>query len=511
MGSIVRSITRAPKKVFKGVKKLAKSPLAPIAAGIFGPAALAAMGPGTFGGAGFLGSMGARAGLSNLIAQALSGESIDAKSAALSGLTSQLGSMSSGARDTMMAGQNLPTGIGTDTSSMLGQAKDLGIRAAGAVGDYVAPQDFKSMTGSGDLVTNLKNIGSNIGKVGAATAINPGTAQVMIDLNQQTIDNYNNSLIGDGMKDRGSRRNAIYEIYMNTGAYEEDEVNAMLDKYGYAQGGIIGLKEGGFMDQLRDSLSANTLTIEDLIARQALGTSLSDVPEIETDSETTIEEVKDEDGNTKFILKTNEDFGEDLTSGLGGIMQGAEMAYGRPFGEMAPTEMMRFKKGGKVIPIMPDNIRWKGKAKDYPGAHEVIKQNRKKKTGPGVQKKAEGGIMSPEEYFQGKEKHMKEEQIENMRREYKDYIYKQKNGPRDEAAKGGIMNKNLLNTGMDKDMRVGGFIPEGTKEKADDVPARLSKNEFVMTADAVKAAGGGSINKGAKRMYQLMNNLQGKR
>ena len=470
MGSIVRSITRAPKKVFKGVKKLAKSPLAPIAAGIFGPAALASAG-GPFAGAGFLGSMGARAGLSNLIAQALSGESIDAKSAALSGLTSQLGSMASGARNNLMktgavgiegVNLNYPD---PEKLSMLGQAKNLGIRAAGAIGDYVAPQDFKSMTGSGDLVTNLKNIGSNIGKVGAATAINPATAQVMIDLNQQTIDNYNNSLIGDGMKDRGSRRNAIYEIYMNTGAYEEDEVNAMLDKYGYAQGGIIGLKEGGFMDQLRDSLSANTLTMEDLIARQALGTSLSDVPEIETDSETTIEEVKDEDGNTKFILKTNEDFGDDLTSGLGDIMQGAEMAYGRPFGEMAPTEMMRFKKGGKVIPIMPNSMSWKGKAKDYPGIKEIIKQNRKKKTGPGVQKKAEGGIMS----------------------------------------------KNLLNSGMDKDMRVGGFIPEGTKEKADDVPARLSKNEFVMTADAVKAAGGGSINKGAKRMYQLMNNLQGKR
>ena len=510
MGSVVRSITRAPKKLAKGIKKLAKSPLAPIAAGIFGPAALASAG-GPFAGAGFLGSMGARAGLSNLIAQALSGESIDAKSAALSGLTSQLGSMGSGARDTMMAGQNLPTGIGTDTSSMLGQAKNLGIRAAGAIGDYVAPQDFKSMTGSGDLVTNLKNIGSNIGKVGAATAINPGTAQVMIDLNQQTIDNYNNSLIGDGMKDRGSRRNAIYEIYMNTGAYEADEVNDMLDKYGYAQGGIIGLKEGGFMDQLRDSLLGKTMSMEDVIARSALETSLSDLPEIETDSGTTIEEVKDKDGNTKFVLKTNEDFGDDLTSGIGGIMQGAEMAYGRPFGEMAPTEMMRFKKGGKVIPIMPDNIRWKGKAKDYPGAHEVIKQNRKKKTGPGVQKKAEGGLMSPEEYFKGKEKYMKEEQIENMRREYNDYLHKQKIGPRDEAAKGGIMNKNLLNTGMDKDMRVGGFIPEGTKEKADDVPARLSKNEFVMTADAVKAAGGGSVNQGAKRMYQLMNNLQGKR
>jgi len=507
MGSIVRSITRAPKKVFKGVKKLAKSPLLPIAAGIFGPAALASAG-GPFAGAGFLGSMGARAGLSNLIAQALSGESIDPKSAALSGLTSQLGSMGSGARDTMMAGQNLPPGVGTDTSSMLGQAKNLGIRAAGAIGDYVAPQEFKGMV-DGDLVGSLKNIGSNIGRVGAATAINPGTAMVVAELNQATIDQYNSSLMGNGMKDRGSRRNAIYEIYMNTGAYEADEVNSMLDKYGYAKGGIIGLKEGGFMDQLRDSLSANTLTMEDLIARQALGTSLSDVPEIETDSETTIEEVKDEDGNTKFVLKTNEDFGGDLTSGLGSMVEGAQMAYGRPFGEMEPTEMMRFKKGGKVIPIMPNSMSWKGKAKDYPGIKEIIKQNRKKKTGPGVQKKAEGGLMSPEEYFQGKEKYLKEEKMNNMRREYENYLYG-KNMKRDEAAEGGLMNKNLLKTGMDKDMRVGGFIPEGTKEKADDVPARLSKNEFVMTADAVRAAGGGSVNQGAKRMYQLMNNLQGK-
>jgi len=507
MGSIVRSITRAPKKVFKGVKKLAKSPLLPIAAGIFGPAALASAG-GPFAGAGFLGSMGARAGLSNLIAQALSGESIDPKSAALSGLTSQLGSMGSGARDTMMAGQNLPPGVGTDTSSMLGQAKNLGIRAAGAIGDYVAPQEFKGMV-DGDLVGSLKNIGSNIGRVGAATAINPGTAMVVAELNQATIDQYNSSLMGNGMKDRGSRRNAIYEIYMNTGAYEADEVNSMLDKYGYAKGGIIGLKEGGFMDQLRDSLSANTLTMEDLIARQALGTSLSDVPEIESDSQTSIEEVKDKDGNTKFILKTNEDFGKDLTSGLGSMVEGAQMAYGRPFGEMEPTEMMRFKKGGKVIPIMPNSMSWKGKAKDYPGIKEIIKQNRKKKTGPGVQKKAEGGLMSPEEYFQGKEKYLKEEKMNNMRKEYENYLY-DKNMKRDEAAEGGLMNKNLLKTGMDKDMRVGGFIPEGTKEKADDVPARLSKNEFVMTADAVRAAGGGSVNQGAKRMYQLMNNLQGK-
>jgi len=71
-------------------------------------------------------------------------------------------------------------------------------------------------------------------------------------------------------------------------------------------------------------------------------------------------------------------------------------------------------------------------------------------------------------------------------------------------ADGGLMNLG----GKEMDMRTGGFIPIGKKERADDVPARLSKNEFVMTADAVRAAGGGSVNKGAKRMYDLMNNLE---
>ena len=62
--------------------------------------------------------------------------------------------------------------------------------------------------------------------------------------------------------------------------------------------------------------------------------------------------------------------------------------------------------------------------------------------------------------------------------------------------------------GREMDLRSGGFVPIGKKEKADDVPARLSKNEFVMTADAVRAAGGGSVNKGAQRMYNLMNDLE---
>jgi predicted house-cleaning NTP pyrophosphatase (Maf/HAM1 superfamily) len=51
-------------------------------------------------------------------------------------------------------------------------------------------------------------------------------------------------------------------------------------------------------------------------------------------------------------------------------------------------------------------------------------------------------------------------------------------------------------------------VPMGAKERADDVPARLSKNEFVMTADAVRAAGGGSVQKGADLMYDQMKQLE---
>ena len=84
--------------------------------------------------------------------------------------------------------------------------------------------------------------------------------------------------------------------------------------------------------------------------------------------------------------------------------------------------------------------------------------------------------------------------------------------PVETAAQGGIIGLKeggmLDFGGREMDLRAGGFVPIGKKERADDVPARLSKNEFVMTADAVRAAGGGSVNEGAKRMYEVMNNLE---
>jgi len=89
-------------------------------------------------------------------------------------------------------------------------------------------------------------------------------------------------------------------------------------------------------------------------------------------------------------------------------------------------------------------------------------------------------------------------------RPYKNYaLYA--DGGRIRAEEGGLMNLG----GMEKDYRAeGGFVPIGKAEKADDVPARLSVNEFVFTADAVRNAGGGDIDKGAKVMENMMKNLE---
>ena len=88
----------------------------------------------------------------------------------------------------------------------------------------------------------------------------------------------------------------------------------------------------------------------------------------------------------------------------------------------------------------------------------------------------------------------------------------------EDKADGGVMGKEpvakktmpLLDMGgKEMDLRAeGGFVPIGRMEKADDVPARLSKNEFVFTADAVRNAGEGDVDKGAEVMYNMMKNLE---
>jgi hypothetical protein len=86
--------------------------------------------------------------------------------------------------------------------------------------------------------------------------------------------------------------------------------------------------------------------------------------------------------------------------------------------------------------------------------------------------------------------------------------------PEDNAIQAaGIMNLPLNQNPAgvtELDLReTGGFIPPvGVKEKADDIPAMLSNNEFVFTAKSVKEMGDGDVNRGAQRMYDMMKYLE---
>jgi hypothetical protein len=99
------------------------------------------------------------------------------------------------------------------------------------------------------------------------------------------------------------------------------------------------------------------------------------------------------------------------------------------------------------------------------------------------------------------------DRLDNLTYTQKETVYNRYYDLKDKKAKGGLMSLG----GNEMDFRAaGGFVPIGKKERADDVPARLSKNEFVFTAKAVRNAGGGNIKHGAKKMYQLMKHLEAK-
>ena len=129
----------------------------------------------------------------------------------------------------------------------------------------------------------------------------------------------------------------------------------------------------------------------------------------------------------------------------------------------------------------------------------------------------DGGIMGDqkdfEEFLQEKMNMDKDMLHDRIMRDFENYMKRKKMiDQMPEAKDGGIMKMaegGMMDMGgMEMDLRGGGFVPMGRAEKADDVPARLSKNEFVFTADAVRAAGGGNVDKGADKMYATMKKLE---
>jgi len=172
-------------------------------------------------------------------------------------------------------------------------------------------------------------------------------------------------------------------------------------------------------------------------------------------------------------------------------------------------------KGGWWKKLLMDSVDSSGRSANVPG---LLSKGKKLLSNPWVSIPAAStaaGLMTAKQPV---------EELDSVQGDYDDELarweeilrpYKGKYRVQDEylVAEGGRIGKQeggLMDLGgMEKDYRNdGGFVPIGGQEKADDVPARLSKNEFVFTADAVRNAGGGDIDKGAEVMENVMKNLE---
>ncbi len=569
--------------------------------------------------------------------------------AAIPGLAGASGFLANQGISSALARKALVGGATRYLSDDEADLKDIGITAAlaaapSALGEYAKTGNAAALKmGDPGFFTQQAKLGA--AKLSGMAADKPFTtlaAQGGIDagikaaeLNEEALDEYNRMLAQQGITDRKERRSAIRAIYEGTGTWDMDEVDSMLDTYGYRTGGRVGYADGDMVltnpsmvtpEQQRQiqgnqmaeqayneifqkfmerfpGLATGEETLEEMIAMlqqekvietpglgilgagaamdmitpesagasarrimmgdtqygdfteekrnggrigykkgsrvggfseddyemflegiESAGEGLEDLEEADDEIKPLpIRELRLADGGDvddvmefdeeiitpEYLMKEEGvEIGEQVSSPnkMDDLNQLSLDMFGKPVFELSESEFealqdlasqqalkpgliddyrnykyqmeeqgitpmsprdyfrnefgaarLGVKKGGKVIKIMPEGVLYKGKAKDYPGIKQLIKDMKKKGTRKG---KADGGLM------------------------------------------------NL--GGNEMDLRGGGFVPMGAKERADDVPARLSKNEFVMTADAVRAAGGGSVQKGADLMYDQMKRLERK-
>jgi len=507
-------------------------------------------------------------------------------------------------------------------------APDVLQQGLGSLGNALNPQTTEalkasmSVTGGGNAIPLTQQIGQAATAAAESkfldTLVNPSTltqtARAIAspaftdysikqrEIQKEELEKYKQQMASKGITDKAGTRKAIYDIYAgiedkdDQGAsyrvYQDDYINSILDKYGYARGGIVSLyKKGGEVekpkpielpqdplskiieefikdqkrqDEIRKQYKADggrigfqmggtsevqalaaevkRLQIENEALRKDEKPSIKDIGtmtdyatkgfEMETGSPLggaiaqpqriipgfarggiadleTVAMQPNEKENTQTaspdlyvkLVEYYESLGydydtasdlayKDYMSGAkrfeegGKVMQVSHSGNDKLFEQlyeeflemgMTPQQArqavkdylnsskMGLEEGGKVIPMIPEGIFYKGKAKDYPGASKAIRDTLKEKR----EKKAGGGLLG--------------------------------------LQRGGMP--------AELDYRDGGIIKVGSKPKADDVPARLSKGEFVLTTEAVdnlgkKITGEKSNRAGAAALYKIMDNLE---
>ena len=220
------------KKIFKPVQKVVQKivpkevrPFLPYAAAAFGPAALAGTKFAT------LNPAFQKALLASVTAAATDKDANILRTAALAAtpdvLSQGLGKFSQA------------YGFSPADVKALSSASELTKPSLLEQGAALAGRGAEAIQGIGTLKT-----------IGAQTAIDASAK--LAEINEKELADYEASLVEKGIRDKESRRSAIFNIYKNAG-YESDYVNSVLDKYGYADGGqVLMASAPDPMDALND-------------------------------------------------------------------------------------------------------------------------------------------------------------------------------------------------------------------------------------------------------------------
>ena len=402
----------------------------------------------------------------------------------------------------------------------------------GAVGSELAPSTIldkgRNIVADAGIKSSdflSKALSDKFGKEGLYTMAGmagQGTMDKAYADAQLAMRDYENSQGGgSGYAEGDQNRGLAVRRAMERGGHEEQTIQDMLQSLQYpdpdpqplAYGGRVNAMSGGIMSNQRGLINqpggyAGKLTREDV------SKAYKDSEEAENLLSKMIKNGKIDTEDYKIVKKniqfieniSNKNFDdyenkEELKQAQGDLSRWTKRI--NQLDERFKQDFNMRANGGRI------NFRGGGmdaSSPDFGGIKEAIKN---------VDMKEKEDMMSEEEYItisgENGPIRIKKSDYETMPGMFmntttSEYGDAGRGRPVPKFAGGGVAS--VLPQGMEMDYRGGGFIPMGSKERADDVPARVSKNEFVMTADAVKAAGGGSVNEGARRMYNLMNNLE---
>jgi hypothetical protein len=298
------------KKVFKPIRKVTKKiipkevrPFLPyIAAGTFGPAT-----------SGLTGTAFAKAAAQKALIAAATSAATDEQ------------------------GDPLRAGLISITPDLIGAGTEKLAGGDGRIAEFLnKTKTLKDGTETVSLAETISSAASPETFMGQAKLLGTQTAvdqaAKFAEINQDEIDRYNEELRRQGVLDKTKRRSAIFNIYKNAG-YDDDYVNSMLDRYGYDEGGIV--------EALR-KLKAKMRAPETVAKTSA---KLRRKPEDDNNNDDMIippkkpKKNKDEEEPVPVV-----DANPDYATAMKDAMTGVEVAFGIPFGGVAPAEFKRFAR-----------------------------------------------------------------------------------------------------------------------------------------------------------------------